>query len=251
VPYGLYLSAEGAYAQSQRLNVVANNMANVETTAFKRDVAVFQARFTEATQRGLDQPGSRSLNDLCGGVMLEGTVTDLSQGTLRNTGRPTDLAIEGDGYFVVHNGKENYLTRAGNFLLNAQGGLVTQKGDLVLSDVGNPVLVDPEAGPWVITPDGVLQQDGVNTPLAMLRPKHPSDLVKIGDNLFMPLAKTPPVPLGERRVVVGCLEGSGVKPTLEMMEMIEASRAFEANTNMIRNQDQMLGTLISRVLKEG
>src|SRR5262249_54650570 len=193
---------------------------------------------------------SGTINDLGGGVRVAGTKTDYSQGTFKQTGRPTDLAIEGDGFFVVQRGKQTLLTRAGNFSINSGGTLVTQTGDAVLSDSGTPLAIDATGGPWTFTPDGSLQQAGTLTPLAIVRPKHISDLAKVGDNLFLSLSKPQNVQPEERRVATGTLEGSGIKPTLEMMELIEASRVFEANVNMIRNQDQMLGTLISRVLKE-
>ncbi len=250
MPYGLYISAEGAYVQSERLKVVANNLANVDSSGFKRDVAVFQARYSEADQRGLDQPGSGTLNDLSGGVLLSGTMTDFSPGTLKNTGRETDLAIDGDGFFVVRRDGKDFLTRAGNFSIGPNGALVTQSGEPVMAADGGPIVIDPEAGPWTFSPDGSLQQAGTVVPLAIVRPQHVSDLAKAGDNLFMPLAKPQPVPPTERHVAAGFLEGSGVRPTLEMMELIEASRAFEANTTMIKTQDTMLGTLISQVLKD-
>ena len=85
MPYGMYISAEGAQAQAQRLQTIANNLANVDTAGFKRDVASFQARFAEAIQQGADYSGSRSESDLGGGVKIIGTQTDFSNGTLRNT----------------------------------------------------------------------------------------------------------------------------------------------------------------------
>jgi flagellar basal-body rod protein FlgF len=248
VPYGLYISAEGAHALNQRLEVLANNLANVDTTAFKRDLALFRARFTEADEQGLDQPGSGTINDLSGGVQFQETKTDFSQGPLRNTGAEFDMAIRGDGFFVVQKGDKEFLTRAGNFQLNSENQLVTADGYPVLSDAGTPIIID---SPWQLTENGEVAQAGAITPLAMVRPQSYGDLVKSGENLFMPLTPPEPLPQGDRRVAGGYLEGSGVRPTVEMMELIETSRAFEANVNMIRYQDQAMGSLISRVLKEG
>ena len=95
MPYGLYISAEGAHALNQRLEVLANNLANVDTTAFKRDLSMFKARFTEAEEQGLDQLGCGSINDLSGGVQFLETKTDFSQGPMRNTGAEFDMAIKG------------------------------------------------------------------------------------------------------------------------------------------------------------
>jgi flagellar basal-body rod protein FlgF len=247
VPYGLYISAEGAHALNQRLEVLANNLANVDTTAFKRDLALFQARFTEADEQGLDQPGSGTFNDLSGGVRLEQTKTDFSQGPMRSTGAEFDMAIQGEGYFVVQKGEQQLLTRAGNFQLNGINQLVTADGYPVLNDAGTPIVID---SPWQLSPSGEVAQAGGLTPLAIVRPQSLGDLAKHGENLFAPLSPPIAMPPAERRVSSGYLEGSGVRPTVEMMELIETSRAFEANVNMIKHQDQAMGSLISRVLKD-
>jgi flagellar basal-body rod protein FlgF len=249
MPYGLYISAEGAQAQSKRLEVLANNLANVDTPGFKRDLAIFQARYAEETKRGLDYPGSRSINDVGGGIWVRGTATDFAPGSTKRTGIPTDMTINGDGFFVVRKGNRDLLTRAGNFQLNANGRLVTQDGDPVLDDSNSPIDIDPEAGPWQLTPDGGIAQDGAVTYLNLVRPRSMGDLAKVGDNLFASLAPLQQVESENRQIAAGFLEMSDVKPTLEMMDLIEASRGFEANVNMIRNQDQMIGALVNRVLK--
>ena len=97
----MYISAEGAAAQAQRLEVIANNMANVDTVGFKQDVAMFQARFAEAIQKGQAQAGSGSINDVGGGVKIIDTMTDHSEGPLRRTGNDLDFAITGKGYFHI------------------------------------------------------------------------------------------------------------------------------------------------------
>lgn len=249
MPYGLYLSAEGAHAQSQRLEVLANNLANVDTPGFKRDLAVLQARLAESTARGEDAPGSRSLNDIGGGVVVRETRTDFSPGVLKFTNNEKDFAINGDGFFVVNRAGQNLLTRAGNFLINAANQLATQQGDPVMSDGNSPITIDPSL-PWTLTPEGSILQAGNVQPLALVKPNSLGDLAKVGENYFRPLAAPQAVESSERRVAQRFLEGSGVKPTLEMMELIETTRAFEANTNMIRTQDQAMGGLINRILKE-
>lgn len=249
MPYGLYISAEGAQAQSVRMETIANNLANVNTPGFKRDLAVFQSRFAEAEQRGLAAPGGGTIDDLGGGVESLATVTDFAPGSLNATGAATDLAIEGDGFFVVrHNGKD-MLTRAGNFVMSANGTLLTQNGDPVMSTRGNPVAIDPSLGQWNFTPEGAIAQNGDKVYLSLVRPRSYGDLVKLDGNLYSPLAPTAPLADNERNVLSGYLETSGVQSVMEMTDMIETSRAFEANVNMIRNQDQILGELVSRVLK--
>ncbi len=248
MPYGLYISAEGALVQSRRLETIANNLANVNTVGFKRDLALFQARYAEEIAQGQAPPGERTWNDLGGGVDVRETRTDHSQGPFKNTNIPTDLAIKGDGFFSVRAPDGDYLTRAGNFALLPTGELVTQQGHAVLDDSGAPTRI--ESFPWTLTHDGGIQQsDGTVVRLGLQRPASLGDLVKVGENLFRPVGPVAPLDPSERHVVNGHLELSGVSATTEMMNMIEASRAFEANVNLIRNQDQMLGTMLGRLLK--
>lgn len=249
MPYGLYISAEGAQAQSRRLEVIANNLANVDTPGFKRDLALFQARFAEQTQRGSDYHGSGSINDVGGGVAFDETVTEYGQGPVRETGNPTDMAIDGDGFFLVGRDGEQFLTRAGNFYLDPEGNLLTQSNHNVLSAAGSPIQIDPTIGEWTLSGDGTIQQAGTGIPLALVRPQTAGDLTKIGEGRFQALGPVEPVPQNERRVMQHFVEGSGVNPTLEMMEMIGASRSFEANVQLIKHQDEMLGSLINRVLR--
>jgi flagellar basal-body rod protein FlgF len=251
MPYGLYISAEGAQAQSVRMEVIANNIANANTVGFKRELAIFQSRLAEAAQRGLVPPGIGAVDDLGGGVDSLATVTDFTPGPIKPTEVPSDMAIEGDGFFVVRRAGKEFLTRAGNFMLTAAGTLVTQNGDPVIATDGSPVTIDPERGPWDVTPDGAISQAGERIYLSLVRPRSYADLVKTEGNLFSPLAPTVPVPAAERHVLNRYLEQSGVEPVYEMTDMIETSRAFEANVNMIRSQDTILGELVSRVLKTG
>ena len=249
MPYGLYISADGARAQSRRLEIIANNMANVDTVGFKRELAIFQARYAEAVEQGQAEPGSGSINDTGGGIMVRRTATDFSPGAMKRTGAPTDVALSGEGFFVVEKDRQQYLTRAGNFRLTDRGELVTQQGYSVLNDSGSPVTIDPEAGPCEVTPAGALRQGTATQNLALVRPASQGDLVKVGENLFRPLGEPEPLAPGDRHVAGGYLELSGVHPTTELVQMIEASRAIEANLSMVQTQDQMLSGLVTRLMK--
>jgi flagellar basal-body rod protein FlgF len=249
MPYGLYISAEGAQAQSRRLEVIANNIANVDTVGFKRDLAVMQSRYAEAIQRGTASPGAGTINDVGGGVQFRETVTDFSPGPLRKTGNPTDVALQGDGFFVVQKGQERLLTRAGNFRLTAAGNLVTQQGYPVLGEGNSPIALSPTAGPWEIDSSGSVNQAGVRQELQIVKPASLGDLVKSGENLFRPLSDVRPVAAAERAVSGGYLEASSVQPTTEMTTLIETSRLIEANINVMKTHNEMIQGLIERVLK--
>jgi flagellar basal body rod protein FlgG len=250
MPYGLYISAEGANAQAQRLEVIANNMANVDTAGFKQDVPMFQARFAEAIQRGEAQPGDGSINDIGGGVKIIDVETDYSPGSMKQTGNDLDVAISGQGFFHIRGDDgQQYLSRAGAFELNSQGRLVTQNDHrLVLDQQGGEIVLAPNV-PFAISADGFINQAGTIYALGMSEPNSLDEMVKVGGNMWQPTGGIRPLELNERSVRQGYLEVSGANPVRQMMAMIETTRAFEANTRMIQNQDSMLGTLISRVLQ--
>jgi flagellar basal-body rod protein FlgF/flagellar basal-body rod protein FlgG len=244
MPYGLYISAEGAQVQSRRMEVIANNIANVDTVGFKRDLAVMQSRYAEAIQRGSVSPGEGTLNDIGGGVQFRQTVTDFSPGPLRKTGIPTDAAIQGEGFFVVRKGQEQLLTRAGNFRVTASGNLVTQQGYAVLGEGNAPINISPTAGHWEIDASGTISQNGTRQELQIVKPASLSDLVKSSENLFRTTGAVQPVAAGQRSVSSGCLEMAAVQPTTEMTTMIETSRMLEANINVMKSHNEMLSGLI-------
>lgn len=250
MPYGMYISAEGAAAQAQRLEVIANNMANVDTAGFKQDVPMFQARFAEAIQKGEAQAGDQSINDLGGGVKIIDVQTDYSPGELKRTGNEFDIAINGPGFFHIKgdDGKQ-YLSRAGAFELDARGRLVTQNGKRAVLDQQGSEIVLAGDSPVNISADGFVQQGGNTFALGMSQPESLNEMIKVGNNLWQPTGNIQPLQLAERNVRQGFLEVSGANSVRQMMAMIETTRAFEANSRMIQNHDSMLGSLIGRVLR--
>ena len=246
----MYISAEGASAQQRRLEVIANNMANSDTVGFKQDVPTFQARYAEAIQRGLASPGDQSINNIGGGVKMFDIATDYSEGQFSTTNKQFDFAINGSGFFHIQgeDGKV-YLSRAGDFSLDAKGRLVTNQGHFpVLDQQFSEITIDGDL-PWYMTPDGFLVQDGGAKAIGLSEPQSVAELEKVGNNMFRPTGKIDPVPLHERNVRQGFLELSGSNPISQTMSMIESTRAFEANSRMIQAQDSAIGTLVSRVLR--
>jgi flagellar basal-body rod protein FlgF len=248
--YGLYLSAAGAHSQSQKLEVLSNNLANVDTVGFKKELALLEASDSEAIQQGLDYRGSRSLSDVGGGVEMNQTATDFQVGTLRSTGVLTDFALESpNAFFVVQRGDEQLLTRAGNFHLASDGRLLTQDGDAVLSTDNSPIELDPTL-PWRALPGGLIEQSGDRSELAVRKATDLAQLRKAGLNCFeIPGRGTQSLLEDERRVRQGYLEMSSVNPVQEMVELIATSRAHEMNIRMIQHHDGMTGSLVNRLLR--
>jgi flagellar basal-body rod protein FlgF len=246
--YGLYVSAAGADAQSQRMEVLSHNMANVDTPGFKEELAVLQARHSRAVRDGLDAAGSRDINDLGSGVSMVETTTNFSDGLLKQTGGDWDMAIRGDGFFVVDHDGQQLLTRAGDFKVDTEGQLMTQQGYSVLSADGAPIRINPNMF-WKLHKDGYLQHSGGGQWIGLKKPQSLGDLVRMGENLFKSLGPVEDVEAGQRHVESGFLEMSDVRPTRTMMELIETSRMYETNVRMIQNHDQMVGSLVSRILR--
>jgi flagellar basal body rod protein FlgG len=248
--YGLYLSAAGANAQSRKVEVLSNNLANADTVGFKREIALLEAREAEAIERGEIGRGSRTPSDVGGGVQPLATATEYTAGKLRGTGIPTDFALESpDLFFLVQRGEEKLLTRAGNFQFDALGRLLSQEGDPVLSSEESPIQLDPTL-PWQALPGGRIEQLGDVFELGLVKPVKSTDLVKVGTNYFQSRSEeVAPASAEQRQVRSGYLELSGVNPIREMVELIAASRSYETNIRLIQQHDGMTSSLISRMLK--
>jgi flagellar basal-body rod protein FlgF len=254
VIYGLYQSAAGIQSSSYRQDVVANNIANAETAGFKRDVALFNQRLTEAQERR-GATGSTWTNPLLenlgGGLLAHPTLVDTSQGDLEPTGNPLDVAIEGKGYFLAQNRKgEKFLTRNGQFSTDRDGALILANtdGSKVLDAQGRPIRL--EGGPVAIAKDGTISAG--QRPLARLGlydVDDPDALSKQGETLLDYGSQILRPARGNFRSEF--VERSNVDPTTELAELMETQRALEANANMIRYQDQTLGRCVNEVGKIG
>jgi len=241
--HGLYHSAQGAQIQSLRQDIISNNLANASTNAFKRDLLRVQAHVPYDVARHLSHAISPPADALPGGVSPADTVTNFAPGRLIPTEGTLDVALTTAGFFRVSDGQQSYLTRDGQFSLNARGQLVTrEQGLVVLGDNGQPITGIDSARPLEIREDGTLLQgaDEIGR-LALVEPESYAALQKFGHNLFTTTARLDDAPAQVRQ---GYLEASGTNPVTEMMELIEAARAFEANINMIKTQDDALGRLL-------
>jgi flagellar basal body rod protein FlgG len=249
--YGLYLSAQGAQARSMQLEVVANNLANADTSSFKRDLALFQAHRPFDLEYGGTGTPPGGLNGSTGGITVHETFTDFTPSALEKTGGSLDVAISGPGFFRVRRGDEDLLTRDGRFARNAVGDLVTADGGYqVLTGEGAPIRLNPEAVALEIAEDGTLSErlatgeTSAAGRLAVVVPPDTDRLEKAGNNLYR--SPEQPTPAGtDSRIAQGFVESSGVNAVAETMRMIEASRAFETNVNMLRFQDESLARLLT------
>lgn len=252
--YGLYISAEGAHAQNYRLETIANNIANVDTPGFKRELAMQQARHTQRILYGHDQTDSGSMNDISGGVLTAGTLTEIQkQGKSMATGEKTDFEIVGEGFFLAQHMEtgEQFLTRAGHFQVLPDGQFVTHSGStaFAICDVnGQPITIDPTAH-WEASDYGEILQADARVMLAVVVPNDYTTMVKQGKNMFKSEDGFTPLEMNKRKLKPGHLEGSAVDPAAEMVELIAASRMIETNLKMVQQQDDMSNGLINRLLR--
>jgi flagellar basal-body rod protein FlgG len=248
----LQVARTGLDAQNTKMRVIANNLANVNTTGFKKDRADFETLAYQqmvAAGASSDQQNKFATGlSLGSGVALQGTSRIDTQGTMNQTGNALDLGIEGDGYFQVQRGDgTTAYTRAGNFSLTAEGTIVTSDGLPLIPQIQVPA----NSTNVTIGADGTVSAtvDGTASELGKIetaRFANPAGLQSIGDNILIETAASgaPQVGAagteGRGNIRQGMLEGSNVNVVEELVDMIETQRAYEVNSKMIKATDEML-----------
>ncbi|MDX2208896.1 MAG: flagellar basal-body rod protein FlgG [Sphingopyxis sp.] len=250
----LHVARTGLDAQNFRMQVIANNLANVNTTGFKRDRASFETLgYQLMTQPGASASAENryatGLN-LGSGVRIAGTSRIETQGTINPTGSALDLAIDGAGFFQVQlpDGRIGY-TRAGNFSRSAEGVMVTGDGKplepaIQIPDDATNVSIAPD-GTVSVTVAGQAEATEAGR-IELARFTNPSGLLAVGDNILVETAASGAPQVGvageEGRGLLrsGMLEGSNVNVVEELVDMIETQRAYEVNSKMIQAADEMM-----------
>lgn len=243
--YGLYLSAQGAEVQSMRQDVLSHNLANSSTTAFKRTLAIAQSAESHDKHHGIPNQAPGDVDEQSGGVYVAETVTDYSNGGFMLTKSSFDVALGGPGFMRVSDGSQEYLTRDGRLDFDRNGQIVQQGTRHRVAGLNGPLVIDPLGPPPQINSEGLITQ-GPETigRIALVKPENTKQLTPVGEGLYK-LEGKPISDQDETVVKQGYLENSGTNPTLEMLELIESSRLFESNINMIKMQDESLDRLIS------
>ncbi|MCY0867028.1 MAG: flagellar hook-basal body protein [Aquificota bacterium] len=225
----LYILSSGMLLQQRKLETITNNLANVDTPAFKKDLMFASLWETPMGQRVMDTDPQNPNNNFLYPI-IERVFTDLSQGSIRQTSNPLDLAIEGEGFFAVRRGQEVFYTRKGNFRLDNDGFLVNELGYRVLDQNLNEIRLE---GVPTFGRDGSVFVNNVQVAtLGIFRLENPQ---KVGRDLFL----GQPQPAQNFRVLQGYLEMSNVNPILEMANLIQTHRAHETYSNLIRSLDSL------------
>lgn len=223
----------------RRMDIAANNLANVATTGFKAD-ALLTEEVDDTGAQATDQPRDVVF------VRDVGLMRDMRQGEIAMTGNPLDVAIEGDGFFMVQGPAGTLYTRDGAFTLTGDGRLVTGDGRAVLDSGGSPIVFDAQGESPAIGRDGAIRIAGTEVGrLGVARFQRPGALEKFGENLWD--AQGQPQTAFEGVVVQGALEGSNVRPVVELTKLIEISRAYQSAAKIVAGSDELRQRAIERL----
>lgn len=231
----LLLSLSNQLVARRSMEVVANNIANMNTTGFKRESPVFEEHIVRVDAEG---PFGRRKEPLS---FVRDTLAthDMSNGVLTTTGNQLDVAIEGDGFFTVATPEGDRYTRNGNFGRDDTGRLVTSSGNPVLDDGGSEIVFAPEETQVTIARDGTIStEQGVRGRLGVVAFENPQMLSPIGDSLWT--TDEPPLAAGDTtKVVQAMLEQSNVQPVVEMVRMIDIMRSYQSSTELLNAGEEL------------
>jgi flagellar basal-body rod protein FlgF len=243
---GLYTSASGMLAELTRNDVSANNLANINTAGYRKNVAVFKS-FPEMLLQRMNDPGTVGgkppvIGNVGTGVIVDDILTSYNLGQLKETSSPFDLALGGEGVFTVQTPNGERYTRNGSFTIDKDKNLITSEGYLVLGEKG-PIKVTGKD--FVIESDGNINIDGkIIDKIKIVDFADKKSLVKEGDNLFQGQQA---VTAETNQLMQGFLEIANVNPITEMVDMITILRAYEANQKAVQAHDTLLGKAVNDV----
>jgi len=237
-------------ALGRELDVVANNIANINTSGFKTDGSVFE-EYIGPTARAGDMTGPDSRISF---VRDRATWIDMGQGSIDRTGNPLDIAIDGRGFIAVQTPKGERYTRNGALQVNASGELVTTEGYQVLGESG-PITLQPKDRDITISEDGSISvREGTSARTEALRGKlrlvsfaQQGVLQKDGAGTFMAPAGITPNTETQSRILQGAVEKSNVRAVIEMTRMIEVTRSYTHVANMLAQQTELQQTAINKL----
>jgi flagellar basal-body rod protein FlgF len=232
-----YITLSKQTALRRQMDIIAHNLANASTTSYRGETPMFAEQVVKVG----DQRPLSFVRDV-------GIVRDLKEGPLERTGNTFDLALHGDGYFVVETPAGQRFTRNGHFILNAEGEMVTSSGSKVMDTDQRTIRLGDTRGHITISSDGTISSgEGIITRLKVVSFADPAGLQREADSLYV----TDQRPQEPRDVSImqGMLERSNVRPILEMTRMIEVHRSYQANSKLIETDHELQRKTIDQVIR--
>lgn len=245
---GLYTAYSGMINEQNRMDVLTNNLANADTTGFKKEGATSQAFDSVLALKIKDASENPNLPKPIGmanlGVKIGENYTDYSQGAFRVTGNTYDIALSGKGFFAVEFTSKNgdtstKYTRDGSFVVNTEGYLVTKDGDYVLNSSGSHIKIDPTKDVSIDSLGYISQNGSRVTQIGITDFEDYNYLEHYGENYYQPVEGAT-ITKSTATTNQGYLEASNVQVVQEMVEMISVSRQYESNQRMITTIDNTL-----------
>ncbi len=238
---GIYTAASGMLMESTRMDVTGNNLANVDTVGFQKQVAHVYS-YPDAPISRVYQGQRQVIGRLGTGAWVEGSHTSFAPGSLKTTENPLDLAIVGEGFFAIDSPQGPRFTRDGRFTINLDGYLTTLNGNLVQGEAG-PIYVG-EAEEVLFNEEGEIFIDGeVADRLLLMSFDNLQGLARSGANMYEALPEAGDAFVIETRVAPGVIEMANVNVVREMVDLIKIQRAYEANQKVVQAYDETLGKL--------
>lgn len=237
----LYVGLSRQMTLRHELDIVANNIANADTSGFKVENLLLETA-PRAPARTLDGPKPVKF------VLDGGVARDFGQGAIHVTGGPLDLAIEGQGFFKISTPEGERYTRDGRFRLSEGGKLVNQAGQSLLDEGGGEIQIAPEKGEIKIATDGTISQGSERVgKVSVVKFDALSTLEKTGDNLFRNTSNATPKPASTALLRQGALEGSNVNSITQITHMMEVTRAYESMAKMMDSTADLSRRAIERM----
>lgn len=252
---GLYTAGAGMMLQMTRQDVVANNLANVNTSGYKKQVAVAQAfpnmlmsrlgEIEKNSQGEYEPVPVKLIGGLGTGAAIEKIYSEFTLGNIRKTDNATDLALNSDGYFAVLTPQGERYTRNGQFKINSEGILTTNQGYPVLDTGDQTITLE---GEFLVDETGNISVNGENiAQLKMVSFDNPQYLQREGDNLLAAQEGEEGVNLESPGILQGYIEDSNVNAVKEMVDMINVVRAYEAMQKVVQAEDETTQVAIDQV----
>jgi flagellar basal-body rod protein FlgF len=247
---GLIIAASGGIKQQSKLDILANNLANINNAGFKSDGVIFREIMPPFKEDSSIEAGKNALlppndsNENVAYVAIDSIYTNHSQGVFNKTDNPLDMALEGEGFFQVETPQGQRYTRNGNFRLDTKNYLVTQDGNYILDTNNQKIKIEDEGGQIDVGTDGTITvgKGFGNQPkgkIGLVKFEDPTVLAKEGNGLYKIMDnEANPIVADDIRLTQGSLERSNVNSIEEMTKMITTIRAFEAYQKIVQTLDE-------------
>lgn len=253
---GLYTAYTGMLNQQNKVDVIANNLANAATTGFKKEGSTSEAFDAVLAYKIKDQTSAfrgKKIGTMNLGVKIGENYVDYSQGAFETTNNTYDLALSGKGFFCVEftnkSGETSTkYTRDGSFTLNVDGYLVTKDGDYVLDEEGRHIKLDPLSDARIDENGTIFQNDQRVTTIGLEDFEDYNYLEHYGENYYQPVEGATMIE-SDTKVFEGYLEASNVQVVSEMVELISATRTYESNQKVIQTIDETLDKAVNQIGK--